>query len=98
MRLRITVDGRSYEVQVEPLPEEHGVSEGDAGEVTSPIVGTVMEVLVKPGDAVHENDALMVIEALKVESNVVSPYAGVVRSIPVKPGQRVTAGQVLVRF
>ena len=98
MRFRVTVDGVSYDVEVEPLPDGADAPTGDAGAVTAPIAGTVMEVLVKPGDAVHVNEPLMVIEALKVESNVVSPYEGVVGSIAVTSGQRVKAGDVLLRF
>ena len=98
MRFRVTVEGVSYDVTVEPLDEADAAPHGDAGTVTAPIAGTVMELLVKPGEAVAVNQPLMVVEALKVESNVVSPYDGVVLSIAVEPGQRVKAGDVLLRF
>ena len=52
----------------------------------------------KPGDAVKRNDVLMVIEAMKMNSNVASPSGGKVRSVEVAVGDTVQQGQVLVTF
>ncbi len=100
MRFRVTVEGRSYDVEVEPIDDTSVAGgAGDAhAEVPCPIAGTVLEVLVKVGDAVTEGQPLMVVEALKVESNVTSPHAGTVRELLVQPGQRVRAGQPLLRL
>lgn len=71
---------------------------GGGGDVESPIAGNVLEVLVKPGDVVAVNDTLIVLEAMKMESNVASPYAGTVSAVHVKPGDAVTSSDVLVTF
>lgn len=56
-----------------------------------------MSVSVKVGDEVAVNDTLLVLEAMKMESNVASPVAGTVREVCVSAGDGVQAGQVLVR-
>ena len=78
-----------------PAPVAAG---GAGGEVPSPIAGNVLEVKVKVGDTVAVNDVLLVLEAMKMESNVASPIAGVVKEILVKAGDSVTQGQVLVKM
>ena len=114
MKLRITVQGVKYDVDVEVLdgsaaaqphaPSAAPPAAGDGGgggggeEVTSPIAGTVFDIRVKPGDHVAVNDTLLVLEAMKMESNVASPHAGTVAEVNVAVGDSVTHGQVLVRF
>ncbi len=68
------------------------------GEVESPIAGNVAEVLVKPGDTVNVGDILVVLEVMKMESNVASPFAGTIKAVLVKPGQSVTRHQPLISF
>lgn len=64
--------------------------------VTSPMVGKVAAVKVKPGQEVKENDVVVVLEAMKMKINVVTPAAGVVKEVAVSPGQSVEAETVLV--
>jgi methylmalonyl-CoA carboxyltransferase small subunit len=66
--------------------------------VKAPIVGTVVQIKVAPGDTVAVNQVLLVMEAMKMETNVASPLAGKVKTIRVSPGDAVKAGQVLVEF
>ena len=109
MRLRITVQGVRYDVDVEVLEEGNQPSSsateaispavsGGGGEVTSPIAGTVFDIRVKPGDTVNVNDTVLVLEAMKMESNIASTQAGTISEVCVKVGDSVTHGQVLVRF
>ncbi len=108
MKLRITVQGVQYDVDVEVLDEGTGtpsqaggggvIAAASGGEVSSPIAGTVFDIRVKPGDQVNENDTLLVLEAMKMESNIASTQSGTVREVCVKIGDSVTHGQVLVRF
>ncbi len=65
------------------------------GEVGAPIPGTVLSVLVAEGDTVAENQQLMIVEAMKMETRVTSSAAGVIEAINVKEGQQVTAGELL---
>jgi len=127
-RLRITVNGVTYEVEVEVLqddeesalqaptsinavpppprtpttpataPDTPPPSSTSPGVLVSPIAGIVAEIKVKVGDQVKENDPLVVIEAMKMNSNVSSPVAGTIRAINVKVGDSVRQGQPLLEF
>jgi biotin carboxyl carrier protein len=81
----------------EPSVPDSDRSSGGA-EVTAPVAGSVFDVKVKPGDEVQQHDTLLVLEAMKMESNVPAPHAGTVREVLVKVGDSVSAGQVLVRL
>ena len=77
-KLNVTVDGRSYAVEVEaldspeteatpaatPTPAPSGAPSGEAA-VESPLAGKVVEVQVAVGDSVQEGDTLLVLEAMK---------------------------------
>jgi biotin carboxyl carrier protein len=67
-----------------------------AGSLTAPMPGAVVRVLVTAGDAVTAGQALVVLEAMKMEHAVHAPAAGVVSELRVQPGQQVDAGSVLV--
>ena len=71
---------------------------GAAGavEVKAPLQGTVMKVLVKPGDSVKKGSPVCVIEALKMENDVPAPADGVIASINVKSGDSVKTDEVLL--
>lgn len=112
MKMLITVEGKSYNVEVQILddaptpgssipaaaatPAPPAASGG--GDIESPIAGNVLSVLVKPGDHVNANDTLLVLEAMKMESNVASPHTGTVSAVHVKAGDAVTANDILVTF
>jgi acetyl-CoA/propionyl-CoA carboxylase biotin carboxyl carrier protein len=55
----------------------------------------VKQVLVAVGDAVAKDDALLVLEAMKMEQLIRAPHAGRVVALSVRPGQQVEAGLVL---
>lgn len=65
-------------------------------EVKAPLQGTVMKVLVKPGDKVTKGSPVCVIEALKMENDVPAPADGVVASVNVKGGDSVKTDEVLL--
>ncbi len=66
-----------------------------ATEVTVPMVGKIINVLVKVGDKVAEDDAIATLEAMKMEMPVVAPSAGVVKEILVSAGKEVEADTVI---
>jgi pyruvate carboxylase subunit B len=68
-----------------------------AGEtpVLAPIPGTIVRYLVKEGDEVKANAGIVILEAMKMENEIVSPVAGKVKSINYKPGDKVSGGAVL---
>lgn len=123
MRLKVTVNGVAYDVDVEveeeqrpPLgaifmgggfvPQHAATSsasadagEEDAGDgVRAPLAGTVVRVLAKPGLAVEEGDVLVVLEAMKMETEITAASAGTVLDVLVSVGDAVTGGAVLVRI
>jgi len=57
--------------------------------------GTVLKVAVEDGDAVDTGQLLCVIEAMKMENEIVAPRAGLVRDLKVAPGDGVTSGQLI---
>lgn len=62
------------------------------------IPGSVIKVLVNKGDEIKEGDSLLVIEAMKMETNVASSLDGVVKNILVKEGEQVESGQLLIEL
>ena len=64
----------------------------------SPVTGVVIKVNVAPGQAVQANDLLMVLEAMKMETNVTAHSAGTVKSVRVAQGGSVKLNQVVVEF
>ncbi|MCE5228814.1 acetyl-CoA carboxylase biotin carboxyl carrier protein subunit, partial [bacterium] len=63
-----------------------------------PIPGTVVEVQAQAGQTVKRNDPLMIIDAMKMNTQISSTYDGVIKEILVKPGEPVKMGQPLVSF
>jgi acetyl-CoA carboxylase biotin carboxyl carrier protein len=66
-----------------------------ATEVTVPMVGKIVNVLVKVGDKVSEDDQIATLEAMKMEMPIVAPVGGVIKEISVTAGQEVDADTVL---
>lgn len=64
----------------------------------SPIAGVVIRVNVHVGEQIQADDLLLVLEAMKMETNVTAPAAGKVKVVRVNPTDGVKAGQVLVEF
>lgn len=64
----------------------------------APMGGTVIDVKVKPGDAVKKNSPLLVYEAMKMENDVLAEFDGTVKRVFVAPGDVVATDQVMVEF
>ena len=67
-----------------------------AGEVVSPLAATVVSVLVSPGEKVAAGQALIVLEAMKMESTVSAPAGGIVQAVYAEAGASVGEGQPLL--
>ena len=128
MKLKITIENKIYEVEVEateaeanrPMPGymiQPGAvrmvaaplapgaaapkDEGNVDEVKvcrSPINGIVVKVAAQEGQQIQPGDTLLVLEAMKMETNITAPNPGKVIKVRVGPGDGVTAGQILVDF
>lgn len=66
-----------------------------ATEIICPMVGKIVKVDVKVGDAVNEDDQIAILEAMKMEMPVVSPASGTIKEILVQAGQEVEADTVI---
>lgn len=110
----IYINGQLEEVLVESLLEvvpsaEGRIAEGvggrstlpkaaHEGDVTAPMPGAVVDVKVSVGDRVTAGDTVLVVEAMKMQSEVHTPISGVVRAIYVAKGDRVNPDEVLVEI
>ncbi|MEC9483432.1 MAG: biotin/lipoyl-containing protein, partial [Halomonas sp.] len=100
----LTLDGMPEEVVFEAKDAYvGGTSAGRAqasspGHVTTSMPGNIVDVLVAVGDSVKEGQAVLITEAMKMETEVHARVAGTVTAIHVAKGDRVTPGEVLVEI
>lgn len=105
-KYRVTVNGTVYEVELEeltgaaPAPAPAAASAPAAapagGEtITSPMPGTILSVNVAQGAAVKKGDVLMILEAMKMENEIMSPCDGTVISLNTSKGAAVETGTPL---
>ncbi len=92
----ISTDGETYTVTVPESGTARRRSGGSGGDLTAQMPGQVVEVLVAEGETVEAGQALVVLEAMKMEIRVASPAAGRVKHILVSKGAVVERGQRLV--
>jgi len=65
-------------------------------EVRSPMQGSILEILVKEGDKVAEDDELLILEAMKMENPIYAPSSGTIKEIKVKKKDTVDVDQILI--
>ncbi|HKH31106.1 MAG TPA: biotin carboxylase N-terminal domain-containing protein [Gaiellaceae bacterium] len=96
-RLNLPPPPRRPPPDLESAAHSHGPS-AEQSSLTAPMPGTVIKVLVAPGDRVEPRETLLVLEAMKMETPVVSPYEAVVKAVHVAEGDRVAGNQLLVEL
>ena len=109
-KYRVNVNGTVYEVELEemtgapaaapvaaPAPAAAATAAPAAGgeKVTSPMPGTILSVNVAAGDAVKRGQVLMILEAMKMENEIMCPCDGTVTSVSVTKGTAVESGTLL---
>lgn len=82
--------------QVEEVQAPQPTATAVADAIPSPMPGTILKVLVAVGDQVAENQPLLILEAMKMENEIVASSAGTVSAIHVSPGQVVNPGDGLI--
>ena len=128
-KLKITLNGKSYEVDVEILkdddtptmpympmassvvpppvpsaaapsahtPKAAPAASGDNA-LTAPMNGVVIEILVKVGDTVKANQTVVVLEAMKMKTNISSSRDGKIASINIAPNDSIETGQIMLTY
>lgn len=100
----LTIDGVPEEVHLETQGEysgQHSSGRQKAtheGQVTTSMPGNIVEVLVQEGSSVSAGNPVLIIEAMKMETEVKAPISGKVVGVFIKKGDRVTPGEVLVEI
>ena len=105
-KYRVNVNGTAYEVEIEEMtgapaaapvaaapaaPAASGAGES----ITSPMPGNILAVNVAAGDMVKKGQVLMVLEAMKMENEIMAPQDGKVTSVAVAKGAAVESGALL---
>ncbi len=80
------------------LAERDKAAHGATDVVTSPMQGTVLKVSVEAGAEVAAGDVMVVVEAMKMENEIVAQHAGTVEAVEIAVGDAVAAGQALVKL
>ena len=100
----LSLDGMPEEVVFEPLNAFVAGTGGKRkpasapGDVSTSMPGNIVDVLVKQGDVVKAGQAVLISEAMKMETEVQAPIAGTVKAVHVAKGDRVNPGEVLVEI
>lgn len=82
--------------KTEQVISQPGKSEGNGMPVTAPMPGTVLEVKVKPDDKISRGQVLIVLEAMKMENEIVAPKDGTIGVLKAVKGSPVKAGELLL--
>jgi 3-methylcrotonyl-CoA carboxylase alpha subunit len=90
--------GEAYEFTLDTGERAEGEAADGDGAVLSPMPGKIVSVAVKAGAKVKKGDALLVLEAMKMEHTLVAPFDGKVVELRAKAGEQVSEGVVLVRL
>ncbi|HOA90014.1 biotin/lipoyl-containing protein [Propioniciclava tarda] len=119
MKLKVTVNGIPYDIEVEVEEEEKvaptiviggaggmqtpvaataSVRATSANAVVAPLSGSVSKILVEEGQEIKEGAVLVVLEAMKMETEITAPHDGTVARILVSKGESVAGGEALIEF
>ncbi|MEM7484857.1 MAG: biotin/lipoyl-containing protein [Bacteroidota bacterium] len=66
--------------------------------IVAPMPGLILDISVKEGDEVNEDEQLLVLEAMKMENSITSPRNGIIKKIAVTQGEAVEKKQLLIEF
>lgn len=99
---RVLVDGRSYHIDLVDERRmrvggfQSGIQLQGRQNISVPMAGKVIAVLVNEGDKIEKGQGLVIVEAMKMENEVRSPIQAEVKEVKVKAGQAVVSGELLL--
>ena len=105
---KVKVNDKVYEVQIESVTETKGSIEvtnaapqavapsGKEETIVAPMAGNILDVKVKVGDAVQKGQVVAILEAMKLENEVVATASGTVKQVLVSKGTAVTNQQAII--
>ena len=70
----------------------------DPNEIKAVIPGTIIEIYVKPGQKVKKGEIILVLEAMKMQNQILMPFDGKIKTIHVKPEERVAKNQLMIEL
>ena len=106
-KYKVNVNGTSYEIEIELMSEQEAkavpapaaapapVASGEGEAIASPMPGTILDVKVAVGDSVKKGQVVMILEAMKMENEIMAGTDGVITSIGVTKGASVQTGDAL---
>lgn len=101
----IQINSNPYEVnisdEVDVLIKKMGFERNESKEtnaIHAPMPGLILDLMVKEGDEVKENQALLILEAMKMENEISSPRDAVIKKIHVKKGQAIENKFLIIEF
>jgi oxaloacetate decarboxylase alpha subunit len=103
----VNVDGRNFNVTVGPVgaaltiqpivtEQSHVVLESSGSVVYAPMAGNILKILVDVGSNVEEGEVVVIMEAMKMETEVRSKFSGIVTAVHIKEGGAVAGGNALI--
>ncbi|MBA2413024.1 MAG: acetyl/propionyl/methylcrotonyl-CoA carboxylase subunit alpha [Burkholderiaceae bacterium] len=96
--LHVFHNGRHRALKLADVIAQAGAAEAEIGRLTAPMPGKLIAIHTSPGAKVERGDALLVMEAMKMEHTIVAPADGVVSDVLYAVGDQVAEGAELVRF
>ncbi|MEO8932700.1 MAG: acetyl-CoA carboxylase biotin carboxyl carrier protein subunit [Xanthomarina sp.] len=102
---QVKVNNNTYNIDIfnalDLLIKDMGFEVGTlkkVNDIKAPMPGLILEINVKVGQEVKQDDALLILEAMKMENVLISPRDGVIKSISVKKGDTVEKSQLLIEL
>ena len=102
---KVKVNNNTYNINIfnelDSLIKEMGFEVGASkkvNDIKAPMPGLILDINVSVGQEVKEDDALLILEAMKMENVITSPRDGIIKSISVNKGEAVEKNQLLIEF
>ena len=86
----------SVQAPVNPPVSSKTVVPAGAGSIVAPIPGLILDIMVKVGDKVEAGDPVVIMEAMKMENNLITDFTGTVKEINIQKGAQVNTGDLIM--